>query len=203
MEKLSAPSGLHAAHRCSGVHDVGTTSLAPTGRHLTFMFCLETVWRSVLDEANCPDPSLCKASRCIHSNYCLAPTFTKAERCHVLSPPCRSTFPCTSMSMNLCSSITHRFCRSRLDHFTLITVFLFWCSLCATQFNGRLGVRRKKRTHLKWVCSCKSPGLIVVKLGDCSVSKTGHDSLHFMECCPKGNTFPLKIWVTYLLCIAQ
>lgn len=43
MEKLSAPSGLHAAHRCSGVHDVGTTSLAPTGRHLTFMFCLETV----------------------------------------------------------------------------------------------------------------------------------------------------------------
>lgn len=74
-----APSGLHAAHRCYGVHHVHTTSLAPTCRHLTFMFCLETAWCSVLDGADCSDPFLCKAKGCIHKNYCLASTFAKAE----------------------------------------------------------------------------------------------------------------------------
>lgn len=59
--------------------------------------------------------------------------------------PCRSTFPWTWTSMNLCSMITRGFCCARLDRFTLITIVISWISLFVSQFNGRLGVRKKNK----------------------------------------------------------
>lgn len=97
------PSRLHPAHRCSGVHDVDVTSPAPTGPHLTFtIFCLETAWRSVPVEADCPDPCLCTASRCIHNSYWFPPTDFIIHSHIVPSPVDKSS----SFPMDLCRRIT-------------------------------------------------------------------------------------------------
>lgn len=107
-EGLGAPSRLHPAHRCSGVHDVGVTSPAPTGPHLTFtIFCLETAWRSVPVEADCPDPCLCRASRRIHNSYWFPPTDFIIHSHIVPSLVDKSSsFPCMWKCMNLRRRIT-------------------------------------------------------------------------------------------------
>lgn len=115
-EKLRAPSRLNATHRCSGVHDVGATSSAPTGPHLTFtIFCLETL------------------------------------RCSVLS---------------------------EVDGY-----FLIFCICDCFVWESESSSEKKKLTHLKWVCMCKSLGLIVVKLADSA------------RCWKQGMPHLLKCWM--------
>lgn len=192
-EGLGAPSRLYPARRCSGVHDVGVTS-APTGPHLTFtVFCLETARRSVPVEADCPDPCLCRASRRIHNSYWFPPTDFIIHSDIVPSPVDKSSsFPCMRKCMNLCRMIT-KVQPSWID-FMVLLIFL-WLELSLMAVWESEGSSRKKSTHLKWVCTCKSPRLIVVKLA-CSARCWKEGMPHFMECCAKGTIFPLKIWVT-------
>lgn len=131
MEKFSAPSGLHASHWCSGLYDIGATSLAPTGPSPD-IYVLPGEWCAVLEEDDCPDPSHCKANRFIHNNYCLPPAFTKAEQCH--HPFLYCSFPAGPL-FHACECpwiYVAWFCPARLDRFTLITVSFLGFSVCVS-----------------------------------------------------------------------
>lgn len=194
------PSRLHPAHRCSGVHDVDVTSPAPTGPHLAFtIFFLETAWRSVPVEADCPDPCFCRASRCIHNSYWFPPTDFIIHSHIVPSPVDKSSsFLCMLKCMDLCRRITQVLTGSARPSWIDIMV-LFWfscgCDSVWRPSGSQKASAERKSAHLKWVRTCKCPRLIVVKLAD-SARCWKEGMPHFMECCPKGTIFPLKIWVT-------
>lgn len=69
-EKISAPTGLHAAHRCSAAHDVGTESLLPQA-FIWYLPCFawRLCWASRRVKPIVRVYASLKGKKCISNNY--------------------------------------------------------------------------------------------------------------------------------------